>query len=799
MKQKLLLLLISIATLASLTLNSYSSEKNILIGKVLSESTSEVIPGATIRIEGTNIGTYSSSRGFFKLKLPSFDRKIRVSSLGYESNLITVKQSDDTLIVKLKESSVKKKSVTVIGDIEPNEVIKRAIERKQDNLSKLKTFQGTLYSKLSVELDGSIMSSIQGNSISISTSSNTDTNSNKKYKMFLLETFSNVMQDYEKNVRQTAIIQRRQTSNIKANENILAIGNFLNLYNDKIKVISTEFTTPLAEDALSYYKFKIIEKTLYDEKYVYVIEVIPDSRLFPTFIGTIKLLEGDYNLVEADLKPSENSAVPFMENMTIHQKFSESVEKIWYPSYLYVSGKAKVDVVKGLVDLKASIEATSIYSDVAINKPLPDSIYVQEKKRITSVAKDADSAKTEFWENNSLREISEKEKSMYAQIDSIVVKDSLLKNDPPFSWNYNPYLSFNRVGSVSLGLSLSFSYHRLSLYTTPQFSFGLQKPLGTATLEFPLIDNFDKSILVNLNIFSKLGRVSQDDSYIDLLNTAMSSLCHYDYYDYAKFDGWGIKLINKFNEVTLNAGVDFFRIFSLGNTTNTSIFSKNIWRKNPAINAGDYIEGNFEASYGLANFMIISPRFENEIYIKSNVGYSKTDSKNYFMLQGKYKTSIPTFKTGYMPMKLNLIIEGGICSVFNPVQNELRMESSMFFINKFGNFLTAQPAEYGGKEYFAFHGGFNTSDMWWRFAGLPLYEGRGIDLILCGSFGRFFSDKSGFYKGTGNQHYSEVGFGLSRIPTFFSNVIFAAFDARWGIGPVSNGNFGWSVSASLPF
>jgi flagellin-specific chaperone FliS len=40
--------------------------------------------------------------------------------------------------------------------IEPSEIIRRAIERKQNNLSKIKTFSGKLYSKLSMELGGSI-------------------------------------------------------------------------------------------------------------------------------------------------------------------------------------------------------------------------------------------------------------------------------------------------------------------------------------------------------------------------------------------------------------------------------------------------------------------------------------------------------------------------------------------------------------------------------------------------------------------------------------------------------------------
>ena len=127
------------------------------------------------------------------------------------------------------------------------------------------------------------------------------------------------------------------------------------------------------------------------------------------------------------------------------------------------------------------------------------------------------------------------------------------------------------------------------------------------------------------------------------------------------------------------------------------------------------------------------------------------------------------------------------------------MQSSMLFLGKPGNFLTSKPAVYGGREYYAGHALLNLTDIWWRFLGLPLYQGRGLNLILAGSYGKFFAKGDSFYLETGKQHYSEVGFGLTRIPTFLSNVLYLSFDARWGIGPVASGNFGWALSVSMSF
>jgi hypothetical protein len=71
--------------------------------------------------------------------------------------------------------------------------------------------------------------------------------------------------------------------------------------------------------------------------------------LFPLFNGTISIVEGTYNLVGLDLKPSKSTSVTFIDSIHIVQKFEEIENNIWHPAFLEVSGKARVEAIKGII------------------------------------------------------------------------------------------------------------------------------------------------------------------------------------------------------------------------------------------------------------------------------------------------------------------------------------------------------------------------------------------------------------------------------------------------------------------
>ncbi|MDP2364367.1 MAG: DUF5686 family protein, partial [Ignavibacteria bacterium] len=412
----------------------------------------------------------------------------------------------DSLFVKLKPTAVLLSGVEKTAEIEATEIVKRAIERKADNLKILKTFKGTLYSKLVFEIGGSAFDAATGKDNSLVVSATIGKNKvDAKFQMFVLETFSNVMQDYEKKITRTNIIQRRQTSNMPASNNVLAIGNFINFYDDNMKFFNVDMITPLSKDALSYYKFNLLEKSVLDDRYIYVLEVLPNSDLFPLFQGTMKIVEGTYNLIELDLKPSKGTAIAFLRDIELNQKFTEVQKNIWHPTFLEAKGKAKVEVVKGFFELEMEVSATSIYSDVTVNEVLPDSVYSTEVTRKTTVEKTADSAKPEFWEKNSLREITPREIEMYKTVDSLVAKsDSIKANASDWDWGIMPAFDFNRVGSITAGITPSLTYKNIRLEGTGTFSFGLQKPLGEITLTVPIVDSGSFRLSAMGNVFSSI-------------------------------------------------------------------------------------------------------------------------------------------------------------------------------------------------------------------------------------------------------------------------------------------------------
>jgi len=823
MLQKIILSVFIVFTITSF---SVSAKDYSVYGEVYNSKTKEAIPGATIKIVNTTKGTYSSSRGKFRIPFLEGKQTLKISSLGYNSKEINVDEKTDTLLVYLEPGTIMLSGVTKEADIQVDEVIRRAIERKEDNVKKLETFQGLLYSKLVMELGGDIFQAdSEGSGFSLSGTLSDP--APDKFKMFVMETFSEVKNDYVKNKRHTEIKQRRQTANMEAQNNLLAIGDFINFYDDEINFLNTTMATPLSRNAFSYYDFEMLDKTILDDRYIYVIKVTPNTSTFPCFEGTIKIVEKTYNMIELDLKPSGNTAITFMEDLQFVEKFSETERDIWCPTYLYISAKADVQVIKGLMEVKLDLNATSIYSDIKVNEKLPNYIY-QEKFgydntfgfekdtltgaidstrkyrandfRLLTVAKMADSTDISFWEKNSLREITDREKKMYVEVDSLVAMEDSSGTSTENSWlpfDYYPWLDFNRVASISAGLGLTYDIENITIDGLAYYSFGQQKPYGKAEIQYE--DLMLRNLDVNASIFSDIRTISNDESYPMLINTAFAALFHTDYYDYLQKDGYSFGLSYRFSSFSFETKFENSRQFALEKTTNRSIFSDELWRENPIIDEGNFRTIGMGLKYGSYSPFSIGEDIQYEIQVNGKYGEHSDGSDAFRWLQGSAEIEFATFETGYIPMKLHLKIEGGLGSEALPLQEQFRMRNTYLINSGMGGFYSSPIAAYGGTEYWSGHIEYNLTDIWWRFLGLPTYDNRGLELILAGSTGRYFSDRRIYYFQTGDHYYHEIGFGLSRIPIFISNVIFLRFDARWGVGPLGSGEFGAGAFISFPF
>ncbi len=801
-KQNFILILIILATFSKL----YS--QNVILGKVVDADNNKSIPGATIKLLNTKKGTYTNSKGYFRLPTIEENTKIKVSSLGYEAKEVAITKFKDTLIIKLNEDAMLMKEAVVIGNIEPETVIKRAIERKEENIKKLKTFNGLLYSKLFLEIEGNLLENAQATSNSLSLSlGNKPKNENvDKFKLWVIETFSNISKDYEKKINYTEIIQRRQTANMKPQDNLVAISNFQNFYDDEINIIDAKIVTPLSKDALNYYNFKILKKIKQDNKLVYVMKVEPKSDTYPAFFGTINIIDGTYNLIDVDLSPSESSAIQFFKNITYKEKFEEAEGGIWYPSYMDMTANVNINIMSGIADFDAKFNVNSIYSQVKVNEKLPDSLY-KTTIPLIKVDKMADSNKIEFWEKNSLREISEKELEVYNRIDSIVKLDTnATKPNVGSNFSISPYMDYNRVMKLNIGLSLENNItNELTLSGTGYYTLGQIilyngkeiNSLGNLGFDYKIIQKSNFRLNLIGKVFSQEEKFSDDRSIPQVVNGLISGFFHTDYYDYYRKDGYSLALDSKIENIKINLCYEESRHKKFRNSTDYSIFNSDnftSWLENRNVVPATYKVFKIKSEANLIKGI--------DYNLIANIG--QNEYINFNSIQGTLKFSIPTFYTGYKEMNLNLLFSGGIASDNIPLEYQFRMQTKSIFYSPFGNFSTARIGEFGGTKFLTAHFNFNTSDLWWRSLGLPLYNGRGLELNIGGASGYFANNATGFtqvrpYDATGSSLYSEIGFGLGRIPLFFTNIAYLETNFRFGVSNLSQGRFGWDLKLDFPF
>ncbi|MGQ9819992.1 MAG: DUF5686 family protein, partial [Candidatus Kapaibacteriales bacterium] len=488
-----------------------------IVGKILDAETKKPIPGVSIRIENSSKGTYSSQSGFFRLPNVFLNEKIIITSLGYENKTIKIiNYTNDTLLIYLSPKPVLLPSVEKVSDIEVEEIIRRAIRMKKENLAKIQTFRARIYSKAFIEVGGPLLEYSKPTQITFNDFfGNRTTRDSLQFefvKNFILETFSNLFADYPRNLKITEITERRQTANFPAEANLIAFTEFYNFFEDKLNILNTVFITPLAENALDYYKFKLLRKQLYGDYYVYDIQVEPKTQIFPTFTGTIKIIENTYNLLEIDLQPSKLNEIPTLDSVSFEQKFNQLNDTIWLPTYFQFSAKFNLRILNKILDFSLKFRATSIVSDAVINQPLPDSIYDKAEKTNLTVSPKADSTIAEFWENNSLREVSKEEIEIYRKIDTIFKKidfpniSTNTSESKNFDLDLNPFSisgNFNRVVGYSLSIEPFIKYKYFKLKFKPFYSFGQRKSFGTISFEHTY-GNFNSK----LSVFSMIDYTS---------------------------------------------------------------------------------------------------------------------------------------------------------------------------------------------------------------------------------------------------------------------------------------------------
>lgn len=822
MKLSVLRPLLPLFVLVIAALPAVAQQQIVWSGIVVDSATGAGISGAAIRVEGSTKGTYARSGGAFRLPLPSGTYTLRVRSLGYGERVVTVTPATTVLSIALRPTGVTTATVDVTGEITPEEVIKRAIQRKKENADRVNTIVSTLYSKLRFEMEGSGLLTKLGDA--------------DMDQAAITETFSKVYEQRKPTAaKHVRILNRRQTKNIAAASNTEVFDEFFDFTADEFRILNTRLVTPLASDALGEYRYRMVGKKMLGNQMVYEIAFEPRARIFPGFEGTLVIVDKTWHVIEAKFAPTEETAFPFLKDLRFEQRYEKVNDSIWAPTYQQLSARLQIDVVKGLMSLEAKALAHTYVTEVAVNEVIPDSVLRPDSARITQVVlgasnkgrsdtivkkyitidKGADSSGSAFWDQHAFAEQSPEETAIYRRIDSVQAADSLgtgrrrrndstagtvsLGNIGGVGFNVTPILNYSQITGLMIGAQADISWKGFKLM--PMAAFGREDTrVGAVGLMWSTHVSRDWSLDLAFGVGSRLATVQQAREILRRFKTFnVGNLLYPRYHDFYRRDGSDAAIILSDDRTS----------FTLAGSWNRHIVMPVIeGMDRPSILAtpGDYRTLFATIDVGEPTFMdnFMGTGWPVHGSVNGGGGEATATKEVFWSIETNLNVHVPTFATGYYPMELTLGIIGGMQTTNTPIQYQFNLMRRFPVFGRSTDFSTVPINAYGGTEYVGAHAEHNFSDMWWRIVGLPTYNGRGLDLIgVVGAVsmtqraapwvaGEIYDSTPGIY--------TEAGFAVSRIPTFISDLFYLRFDAMWPCGPVAarRGSFGWMITLSSP-
>ena len=390
------------------------------------------IPLASAIYKGHHVAEASDLDGKFKIARHN-GWELTFSSVGFQPQTIKVGPNTPShLKIVLKEDSrslgevvIKQKRERYSRKNNPAvELMKRVIAaKKRTHLDNYDYYQYNKYQKITFSLNDIKPADLDSGKFK-----------NKAYvrdqietspyngKLILPVTYDETVTQhiYRKNPRVEKDIIKGQRS--EGVNNVLQTGEILNtmlrevftdvdIYDDHMRLLQYQFTSPIGETAISFYRFYIQDTVYVDRDLCYHLEFIPNNQQDFGFRGELYVLaDSSLHVKRCSFTLPKTSDVNFVHDMKITQEYAKLPNGEWVLS--------KDDLAAELTLLGANTLVTKAtrYNDYAFDE-LPSKLFKGKAK--TRHEADAMIRDEAFWNQYRTVELSKGESSMNAFIHRI--------------------------------------------------------------------------------------------------------------------------------------------------------------------------------------------------------------------------------------------------------------------------------------------------------------------------------------------------------------------------------------------
>jgi hypothetical protein len=314
------------------SLLSLPTKAQKITGMVFNEK-GDLLPYSSITIKGTTLGTSANNRAKFVLPIAPGTYTLVCQHIGNaaaEKN-ITVANDDVEVIFVLKAQQLDLKEVVVSNNAEnpAYAIIREAIKKRPEYNKELDAFTCELYSKDLIKLRR-LPKRIMGQKIEERDRNDMGLDTTGSGIIYLSESVSNIAAQKPGKFKMEV-----KSSRVSGSGGFgFTFPTFINLYNNNVIVFSQKlnprgFISPIADAALTYYKYRYLGSFFENGKEINSIQVTPRRAYEPLFSGTINITEGDWRIHSFDLVLTKKSQLEIIDSLHFTQFHVPAGDDIW--------------------------------------------------------------------------------------------------------------------------------------------------------------------------------------------------------------------------------------------------------------------------------------------------------------------------------------------------------------------------------------------------------------------------------------------------------------------------------------
>ncbi|MDI9256411.1 DUF5686 family protein [Flavobacterium sedimenticola] len=454
-------------------------------GIVKNAETKKPLPFATLKTE-KGFTTITDVDGKFNLLLPEAPETLTVSYVGYTTQSYSLFEQKKFLTLLLVPRTEEMKEAIVSNTTLAHRVIREVIRLKNQNnpLQKLNTFQYKTYNKLLVTANPDSISgkidtlftdfSAKEKGFKIDSSDYKFKKIITKQHLFLTEKVS-VFQ-FEKPVVKETIIGTKMAGFKEPIYELLGFSlQSASVYDDKYELFETKYKSPISDNALEEYRYKILDTVTLGNRKVWVLYF--NNKISRKGLeGLLYIDRENFAVAKAVMR------IRGVLNITgIHEFDYLPEEKVWFPvrkDFKISKGKSKepTSILGGRIEFAAESDEdtkgknasdfTYLASEMRVfDLQINPKLKIKKSYIAIDVRPNANQKEETFWKAYRLDSLDVRSEKTYVALDSLVTKEKIEKKIKfgrkiingylpfgPFDFDLRYLLSYNNYEGFRLGI-----------------------------------------------------------------------------------------------------------------------------------------------------------------------------------------------------------------------------------------------------------------------------------------------------------------------------------------------------------